>query len=184
MNNQAILIFLLIIIIIIIIIMSIGYTNNTNCDNNINNWQNNSFKRIRPNHLYDNLTKKEINQLHRNQKKEKNQLHRNQKKEKNQLHRNQKNGKNQLHRNQKNTFSVNCYNDNACKKQPNGTGCRTIFYTDGICLNENCIPTNDYDAYRMAIINGKDVSKIEEYANTYQKFESNFVPQVCSKYVG
>ena len=94
--------------------------------------------------------------------------------------------KNKKNKQQKNKFSVNCYNDTACQNQQNGTGCRTIFYTDGICLNNNCIPTDDYDQYRESIINGDwdGVKQIEAYAKRYQNYENLFKPPACLNYIG
>ena len=99
--------------------------------------------------------------------------------------RNNQKAYNQRINNQKNNqFAVNCYNDTACQNQPNGTGCRTILYTDGICLNESCIPTDDYDEYRNAIIKGntQGVQNIETYAKLYQNYESQFTPRACPEY--
>ena len=92
--------------------------------------------------------------------------------------------KKQKRKQNKTNFAVDCYRDDICNNQENGAGCRTIFYTDGICLDNNCIPTDDYDEYRDAIIDGnwQGVNDIKKYAKLYQDYEKTFVPSLCGQY--
>ena len=163
MNSQVfiILIILIILIISLIYLVNLNYSNSNSNSNCIN-----YFRRIHPNKLYDNLNRKQLRAKNKQ---------------------NQQNNKQNQQNQQKNKqkFSVNCYNDTACQNQKNGTGCRTIFYTDGVCLKDSCIPTDDYDEYRMAIIseNTQGFQNIEKYAKLYQDYQKTFVPPACSEYV-
>jgi hypothetical protein len=158
-----------------------------------------NFKKIYPNKLYDNLDKKQIKELIKlndkrlndNKLAAKQDNYSNSNNYSNSTRnsnnysnstRNSNNYSNNYSNSTRNQQAVKCYSDTACQNKNNGIGCRTIFYTDGICLNENCIPTDDYDAYRDALIDGnrEHVQKIEKYAKLYQDYEKTFTPPACA----
>ena len=81
---------------------------------------------------------------------------------------------------------VNCYTRDYCKSLPDGTGCRTVAYLDGICLNQGCVPSDDYNAYRDALISGdkKMADQIANFAFDYSQYEAeNYTPQSCVTWI-